>query len=102
MAKVAIAAASADSGPGAASPGLIDGREFAFRRDADQCRHQFDLGGEISVDRAGGDPGALRNGCDLQGRHAALGRHRPGSRKDRLMAGSLLASSVSGAPIGHG
>ena len=76
-AKVAIAAASADSGPGAASAGLAAWpRVSRSAIAADQRGDQIGLGREIAIDRAGRDAGALGDRRDLHRGHAALGRNR--------------------------
>ncbi len=67
----------------------------------DQRADQFDLAGEIAIDRAGGDAGALRDRCDLHGRHAARGRRLARRLDDGVVAGVQPADDVLGAAIGH-
>ena len=61
-AKVTIAAASADSGPGAASAAARARDLRAPDSAGDQRGDEIGLGGEIAVDRAGRDAGALGDG----------------------------------------
>ena len=100
-AKVAIAAASADSGPGAASAARRIARDFALGDGGDQRGDQIGLGREIAIDRAGGDAGALGDRRDLHRRHAAFGGDRARGVDDRARGGGQPADDVVGAAIGH-
>ena len=95
-----MAAASADSGPGAAG-GNLHGIELA----AGDCRHQLGdqigLGWEVAIDRAGGDTGARGDLRDLHRRHAAFGGDGARGIEDRLLALGQPANHVLGAAIGH-
>jgi len=75
--------------------------DFCCRERLDQRSHQLDLGRKIVIDRAGGDAGALCNGHDLHGRHAAFDREV--ARRDQygVMPRGELAGNIVGPAVGH-
>ena len=99
--KVATAAASADSGPGAASAAFDSAAISRLRERRDELGHQLGLGGEIAVDGAGRDAGALGHRRDLHRRDAAFRGERTRRRQDRVVPRGKLALDVVGAAIGH-
>ena len=99
--KVAIAAASADSGPGAASAARRTASISLLGDAFDQRADQFDLAGKIAIDGAGRDARARRDRRDLDRRHAARRRGVPRRIDDGVVAGVEPADHIFGAAIGH-
>ena len=75
--------------------------EFALRHAFDQRADQFDLAGEIAIERARRDAGALGNRRDLDRRHAARTGRRARGIDDGVVAGVEPANDVLGAAVGH-
>ena len=75
--------------------------DFALGNFRKQRRDQIGLAGEIAIDRARRDAGALRHRRDLHRRHAAFARRLPRRGDDRRMPGGEPARDILGAAIGH-
>ena len=82
-------AASADSGP------------VAFGHTGDQLGDKIAFGRKVTVDRAGGDIGAVCHRRNLHGAHAVFAGDRLRCVKDRLLTLREAADDVFGATIGH-
>jgi hypothetical protein len=77
------------------------GADLALGHARHQRADEIGFGGEVAVDRAGGDAGALGHRGDLDGRHAAIAGRLSCRGQDRVMAGRQAANDVFGAAIGH-
>ena len=68
---------------------------------AEDIREKIGLGGEVAVDGADGDPGAVGHGGDRRGDVAALGDQVAGGRRDGAAGLRPAGLGSLGAAIGH-
>ncbi len=87
-----IAADSAESGPGRDVGGAAQCRDLALGDFRQQRRDQIGLAGEIAIDRAGRDAGALRHGAICT---AAMPPSLAACRAAAMMAACRAASRRS-------
>jgi hypothetical protein len=76
--------------------------DLALAERLHQRPYEPGLGGEVAIDRAGGDAGALGDRRDLHRRHAAFGGGVGGRGQDGGPSSGQPAGDVFRATIGHG
>src|SRR5262249_20527049 len=80
--------------PGRCLGGALERGHLARAKRRHERGDELGLGGEIAIDRAGGDTGTRGDRRNLNRRHAAFGRGVAGGRQDRIVAGGGLAGNV--------